>query len=86
MKIEGFRLIIISVKDWSQECHIIPHRPTHEKRMPFNDLKRMTLTKEKNKTHNQRTLPNDERLFRGLNVHETDRPTNVAHTQAYALV
>ncbi len=32
----------------------------------------MTLTKEKNNTHKQRTLPNDERLFGGSNVHETD--------------
>ena len=31
----------------------------------------MTLTKEKNNTHKQRTLPNNERLFRGSNVHET---------------
>ena len=32
----------------------------------------MTLTKEKNNTHKQRKLPNDECLFRGSNVHETD--------------
>ncbi len=32
----------------------------------------MTLTKEKNNTHKQRTLPNDELLFRGSNVHEAD--------------
>ena len=51
----------------------------------------MTLTKEKNNTHKQRTLPNDERLFRGskFNVNETDingcqNMAFVAHTQAYA--
>ncbi len=32
----------------------------------------MTLTKEKNNTNKQHTLPNDERLFIGSNVHETD--------------
>ncbi len=34
--------------------------------------KRMTLTKEKNNTHKQRTLPNDERPFNGSNGHEMD--------------
>ncbi len=48
----------------------------------------MKLTKEKNNTHKQRTLPNGERLFRGSNVHEIDingcqTMTFVAHTQAY---
>ena len=33
----------------------------------------MTLTKDKNKTHKQRTLPNDEHPFKGSNGHyETD--------------
>ena len=31
----------------------------------------MTLTKEKNNTHKQRTLPNDERPVKGSNGHET---------------
>ncbi len=49
----------------------------------------MTLTKDKNNTLKQRTLPNDERLFRGSNVHETNingcqKMTFVTHTQAYA--
>ncbi len=49
----------------------------------------MMLTKKKNSTHKQRTLPNDECLFRGSNVHETDingcqEMDFVAHTQAYA--
>ena len=30
----------------------------------------MTLTKEKNNTHKQRALPNDERPFTGSNGHE----------------
>ncbi len=34
--------------------------------------KRMTLTKEKNNTHKQRTLPNDERPVKGPNGHESD--------------
>ena len=32
----------------------------------------MTFTKEKNNTHKQRTLPNDERTFKGPNGHKTD--------------
>ncbi len=32
----------------------------------------MTLTKGKNNTHKQRTLPNDERPFKGSNRLETD--------------
>ncbi len=39
------------------------HRPTHEKRM--------TLAKEKNNTHKQRTLPNDERPLKRSNGLET---------------
>ncbi len=51
----------------------------------------MTLTMEKNNTHKQRTLPNDERLFRESNVHETDingyqKMAFVAQTQAYAAI
>ena len=46
----------------------------------------MTLTKEKNNKHRQRTLPNDERLFKESNGHETDingyqRMVFVPHTQ-----
>ncbi len=37
----------------------------------------MTMTKEKNNTHKRRTLPNDERLFRGSNVHETDEKNGI---------
>ena len=37
----------------------------------FTHEKRMTLTKRKNNTHKQRTLPNDERPFKGSNGHET---------------
>ncbi len=49
----------------------------------------MTLTMENNNTHKQRTLPNDERPFRGSNVNETDingcqKMTFVVHTQANA--
>ena len=40
--------------------------------MPFNDLKTNDVDKEKNNTHKQRTFPNDECLFRGSKVHETD--------------
>ena len=32
----------------------------------------MALTKEKNNTQKQRTLPNDERSLKGSNGHETD--------------
>ncbi len=32
----------------------------------------MTLTKEKNNTHKQRKLPNDECPLKGSNGHETD--------------
>ena len=32
----------------------------------------MTLTKEKNNTHKQRTLHNGERPVKGSNGHETD--------------
>ncbi len=67
----------------------IADKPTNEKRMPFNDLKTNEIDKGKNNTHKQRTLPTDERLFRGSNVHETDingcqKMAVVAHTQAYA--
>ena len=41
-------ILIDTIKAWSHECRIVPHRPTHGKRMP--------LTK-KNNTHKQRTLP-----------------------------
>ena len=48
----------------------------------------MTLTKEKNNTHKQRTLLIDEHLFRGSNVYETDingrqKLGFVSHTQAH---
>ncbi len=49
----------------------------------------MTLTKEKNNTHKQRTLPNDERTFKRSNGHETDingcqkMALFVPHTNAY---
>ncbi len=50
----------------------VPHRPMHEKQMTLNACEtRMTLTKEKNNTHKQRTLPNDEHQFKGSNKHET---------------
>ncbi len=49
----------------------------------------MTLTKENNYTHKQRTLPNDERPVKGSNGHETDingcqKIAFVPHTHAYA--
>ncbi len=33
------RPIVTNLKAWSHACRLVPHRPTHEKRMPFNDLK-----------------------------------------------
>ncbi len=45
----------------------------------------MPLKKEKNNTHKQRTLPNDERLFRGSNVHATDpKMAFIVYTHVYA--
>ncbi len=42
----GFeRYKFVHIKAWSHECRIVPHRPTHEKRMPFNDLKTNDLDK-----------------------------------------
>ncbi len=42
----------------------VPHRPTQEKRMTSNAWETpLTLTKEKNSTHKQRALRNDERPF-----------------------
>ncbi len=62
--------------------HIVPHRPTYEKRMPFNDLKTNDVDKGKKLI---RTLPDD----RGSNVYETDvngcqKMAFVAHTKPYA--
>ena len=33
------------LQGWSHKCHIVPHGPTHEERMPFNDLKKNDVDK-----------------------------------------
>ena len=67
-----FLAIKFHIKAWSNECRMVPHRPTHKKRMLFNDLETNDVDKGENNTHKQRTLPNDERLVKGSNVHETN--------------
>ncbi len=49
----------------------VPHGQSMRNEWRLTIKKRMTLTKEKNNTHKQHTLPNDERSFKGTNGHET---------------
>ena len=63
----------------------VPHYQRMRNEWRLMIKKRMTLTKEKNNTHKQRTLPNNERPFKGSNGHETDingcqKMTFVPHT------
>ena len=55
--------------------------------------KRMTLTKEKNNTHKTRTLPNDERPFKGpkgltkgleTDINGCQKMTFISHAFSYA--
>ncbi len=50
----------------------MPHGQRMRNECRLTIKKRITLTKEKNNTHKQRILPNDERPFKGSNGHKTD--------------
>ncbi len=81
---------MLSVVPALRPCHTmaayVTSRTRNERRLTHE--KRMTLIKEKNNKHKQRTLPNDERPFKGSNGHETDitgyqKMAFVPHTWAY---
>ena len=57
------------LKALSHECRIVPHRPTHEKRMTFNAWKANDVDKV-TRTNNAK-LPTDERPVKGSKGHET---------------